>query len=112
VQRRQRLRRRSEFAATYSGGKSWTSPLLVLRARENGGSDTRFGFAVGRRLGNAVLRNRLKRQLRAIAREATVVPGWDIVVIARRPATESRFADLKGTMERLLSNAGLQREDQ
>ena len=108
MQRKQRLRRRSDFAATYSDGKSWGSPTLVLRARETGSPDTRFGFAVGRRIGKAVVRNRLKRQLRAIARAAPVVSGWDVIVIARGPAVDSSFADLSVTFCRLLQRAGLQ----
>lgn len=79
----------------------------MLRARPNGGPATRFGFAVGKRIGNAVVRNRLKRQLRAIARELPVDSGWDIIIVARAAARDTAFADMRETLAGLVVRAGL-----
>jgi len=55
--------------------------LLVVRRRGPEASGrARFGLTVKARLGNAVLRNRIKRRLRELLRRASVPPGWDIVV--------------------------------
>lgn len=52
-------------------------------------------------------RNRLKRQLRAIARDIPVGPGWDIVIVARAPAKDRDFAELRDTFRGLVARAGL-----
>ncbi|MSQ61971.1 MAG: ribonuclease P protein component [Dehalococcoidia bacterium] len=103
----QRLRRRSDFAAAYEGGRAYTSRLLVLRARPNSMSTTRFGFAVGKRLGNAVRRNRIRRRLRAIAGELKTQAGWDIVLIARAPTVDAEFASIRAAATTLVQQAGL-----
>ena len=105
----QRLRRRSDFAATYEGGRAYTSRLLVLRARPNGISTTRFGFAVGKRLGNAVRRNRIRRRLRSIAGELKTEAGWDIVLIARTPTADAEFTAMRAAATTLVQQAGLLR---
>ena len=78
-----------------------------MRVRANGLADTRFGFAVGKRLGIAVIRNRLKRQLRAIARDLPVAGGWDVVVIARGQALNLTFRQLEQALSGLAVRAGI-----
>ena len=80
----------------------------MLRVLPNGGETTRWGFAVGKRLSKkAVVRNRLRRQLREAARQAPVVPGYDVVVTARPRALESDFATLRESLRRSAERAGL-----
>ena len=86
-------------------GRSWADSILVLAARKNGTPRTRFGFVVGRRVGNAVTRNRVKRRLRAAASEARVAEGWDLVVIARNRAADSDYHELNESLCRLLRRA-------
>ena len=106
MRREQRLRT-AGFAEAYRAGKSWASPLLAIRARQTGLPTARYGFAVGKRLGKAVTRNRLKRQLRAIVRELPVSPGWDIIVVARSAAVGRPFGELRAALATLLMRAGL-----
>lgn len=64
---------------------------------------TRWGFAVGRRLvAKAHDRNRVRRRLREVAREAGVGEGWDIVVVARDGAVGARFDALVEELRRLV----------
>ena len=86
-------------------GRSWADNILVLAARRNGTPLTRFGFVVGRRVGNAVMRNRIKRRLREAASESCVAEGWDLVVIARNRAAGSDYHKLKDSLFRLLRRA-------
>jgi len=107
------LTKRAQYTLVYSEGKSWASNLLVMKALSNGLTLSRYGFSVSRKVGDAVTRNRVKRRLREILRITPVKPGWDIVFIARSPAATTSYAELKKTVENLLSRARLlTREDE
>ncbi|MBA7638392.1 Ribonuclease P protein component [subsurface metagenome] len=107
------LTKRAQYTLVYNEGKSWASSLLVMKALPNRLTLSRYGFAVSRKVGNAVTRNRVKRRLREILRLTSVKPGWDIVFIARPPAATTNYAELKKTVEGLLSRARLlMREDE
>ena len=62
---------------------------------------------MGKRVGNAVRRNLMKRRLRQIAAELIGKDGWDLVVIARKDASEAGYSDLKDALRRLLGAFGL-----
>jgi ribonuclease P protein component len=87
VQRRNRLSRSRDFDAVYRQGRSTSTRFLVLYwfDREDEPGDPRLGLAVPRALGNAVTRNRIKRQLREAwrARLEEVPAGRDYVLIAK-----------------------------
>ena len=105
MQKEQRLRKSKDFATVWREGRSWSDRLLVLIARPNGLEITRFGFSVGKRLGNAVKRNKVKRRLREAARLANVQDGWDLVLIARKDASEADYHGLNRSMGGLLKRA-------
>ena len=107
MRRDRRLRRSSDFAALRRRGRRWSDRLLVLVARPNGLGVTRFGFAVGKRLGKAVVRNKVKRRLREAARRAPVKEGWDLLVVARKEAPQADYHALRSSLEGLLNRAGL-----
>jgi len=71
----------------------------------NGLPLSRCGFSVGKNIGKAVVRNRVKRLLREIIRLTPIKPGWDIVLIARSKSSVAQFTDLKKIVENLLSSA-------
>lgn len=95
MQRRQRLSRSRDFAAVYRHGRSASTRFLVLYwfTRESDATDdeARLGIAVPRKVGGAVVRNRVKRQLREVWTEllADVPEGNDYVLIVREGLPEA-----------------------
>ncbi|MCH7744508.1 MAG: ribonuclease P protein component [Chloroflexi bacterium] len=103
----QSLRKTKDFAAVRREGRSWPDRLLVLAARRNGLEVSRFGFTVGKRVGNAVVRNKIKRRLKEAVPLNQVQQGWDIVLIARKDASSAEYHRLKRSMTGLLKRAGV-----
>jgi len=90
-------------------GRSWAHPLVVLCASPNGLDRSRFGFSVGKRIGKAVVRNRVKRLLREVVRQRLdrIQRGWDIVLIARPPIAQADYWQIDRAVEMLLHRARL-----
>ncbi len=112
--RRRRISRSADFDRVYREGRSHASRHLVLYSFPREGSEgPRLGVSVGRRVGGAVERNRVKRMLReAFWSAAPQLPdGRDFVVIARPEAGElARTAGERGieeSLRELLTRAGL-----
>lgn len=103
------LRSKTDFKALQAGSRSRSHHLLALRYRRNELDATRYGISTGRRIGPAVVRNRVRRRLRTILRtlDAGVAPGWDVLIVARQPAASATQAQLADTLGRLLRGAGI-----
>lgn len=104
-----RLRAAKDFERARQQGRSWGSALLVLHAVHRPEETTRCGFSISRRVGGAVVRNRVRRRLREIVRRRIgVLPaGWLLVITARPPAAEAPTAELTLAVDGLLQRAGL-----
>jgi len=101
------LTRAAQYTLVYRKGNSWVSNLVVMKALSNGLNLSRFGFSVSRRVGKAVVRNRVKRRLREILRLTTLQPGWDIIFIARPLAASTSYVELEKSVKGLLFQARL-----
>jgi len=107
MRREQRLRKSSDFATAYREGRSFSSRLLVIRPRANGLPQNRYGFVTSRAVGNAVVRNRLRRRLREATRSLPLENGWDVVVICRNSAAEATYQQLRESLASLVERAGV-----
>jgi len=98
------LQRRSEFLRI-RGGRRWACDAFVIETKARDGTTAdgtvagpRFGFTVTRKLGSAVVRNRIRRRLREALRimpPGSARDGWDYVVVARPAAADIPFAALQ-----------------
>lgn len=106
------IRKRADFLAANRGHRV-ARPGFVLLALPNGGRGTRFGVTVTKKIGNAVVRNRMKRRFRALLRAALPgqgLPDHDHVMIGREGGVERDFArleaELADALARLASGRG------
>ena len=110
MKRDQRLRKAAEFQRVReSAPRGWPHPLLVVYVAPNELDRTRVGISVSRRVGKAVVRNKVRRRIREAlrARLVQVPSGLDLVVIARPPSAAASWAELNQAIDSVLQRAGL-----
>ena len=101
------LTKPQQYALVYNEGSTWSNSLLVMKALPNGLTWSKYGISVSKRVGKAVVRNRVKRLLREILRVTQFKPGWDIIFIARPVAGGANYASVEKSVNALLSRAQL-----
>ncbi len=107
MQQQYRLRKRRDFTYVYRRGKSTPCRSLALITLDRSRGGTRIGFSVSKKLGKAVVRNKVKRRLREAARALLpdLKPGM-YVVVARPPAAHLDFWALSRDLRYTLEKAG------
>lgn len=111
-----RLRPHGEFDRVRQNGRNWSHPMLIIIAQTRTASPierARVSVATGKKLGGAVVRNRVKRKLRAAVQQ--VYPHLrttiDLIVIARQPMLEASVIDITQALTSTLRRAQLWLED-
>jgi ribonuclease P protein component len=103
LEKKSLLRKNKNFQKVYKAGKSYANKELVIYVVPNKNEERRVGFAAGKRLGNAVKRNRVKRLLRETYRlnQHRLCNGVDLIIVGRQslldkklPAVISSFLSL------------------
>ena len=104
----ERLKQRADFLAA-AGGAKVHRPGFILQLRERGDENpARVGFTLSKKVGNAVQRNRVRRQLREIVRlsdASRMQPGHDYVLIGRKAALDLSYARLAADFSNALAHA-------
>jgi ribonuclease P protein component len=98
-----------DFLRVKEAGRSWHHAAFVMSAVLNGLAHNRYGFIVSKRLGKAVVRNRLRRRLREAVRSIhpQIQPGYDVVVVARVPSLSLSYWELRQALVEVMQRAGL-----
>ena len=113
LRRVQRLRSPRDFQRVRTQGRRVAGAVLLLgyaaRSEPDNVGFARIGFSVSRRVGGAVVRNRVKRRLREVIRRklARIAPGYDLVITARPGAADARMETLEQDVAVLLARARL-----
>jgi ribonuclease P protein component len=111
--RERRIRTSREYVDVRRRGRAVHGTLLTVVYAPAGGTDvqpaaaTRVGIVIGKRVGNAVTRNRVRRRVRERLRRVwpALVPDWDLVIIGRPAAANASSADLWRELADLLRRA-------
>lgn len=113
VSKFQSLKKNREFQKVYQQGGSKANRTFVMFVCENATDDNRIGISVSKKVGNSVVRHRVARIVREVMRLHwdDVKKGYDIVVIARKPAIDSGYDKFESALLHLLKLHHLMNEE-
>ena len=99
----ERIKNRKEYLAIAASGRRWVTPAFVIQVKESNDKDSapQVGFTVTKKVGNAVIRNRVRRRLKEAARE--IIPlkasrGWEYVLIGRHACLDIAYERIKSDL--------------
>lgn len=110
VRKKLRLRNREDYSRVYRGGRSFANgQFVVYWSKQPIAEPFRVGISASKKIGNAVVRNRMRRLIKEIVRhmEAQIVPNVDFILIVRKPAVSMSHSELERSIKHVLRKAGL-----
>lgn len=110
--RSERLKEGSKFSLLFEQGQSVHNSLMVLYYLTDQSGLRQAGFSVGKKLGNAVIRNRFKRKMRQAYQNyyVNIPKGVVMVFIARRGILQASYTDIEYGVKGLLKKSGIWKE--
>lgn len=97
--------KKKEFEAVFRKGKTKAGKLVFLKILKNNQDNNRFGVVVSKKISKkAVNRNKIKRRLREIIRQAHIKPGLNIIIIAKPEIIDKNYQDIKNELEDLFKS--------
>ena len=105
MEKKYRIRKNMEFKNIYKVGKNYWNRNLILYVKKNGLNETRVGYTITKKIGNAVTRNKIRRRMKEIYRLHfhNIKEGYDLVFIAKRGVKDIPYKELEGSMIHILS---------
>lgn len=109
MEKKHRIRKSTEFKRAYVKGKNYWNRNFTLYIKKNNLNYTRFGIVVTKKLGKAVVRNKIKRKIREINRSLLPLleEGYDIVLIPKKNTVDLSYEELKKSVEHIYNLAGI-----
>lgn len=104
-----RISRGKEYKGIYNKGRRIPGKYIIVFTQTNNLPHNRFGIVTSKKIGNAVIRNRAKRQIREVIRKNlnNLHPGYDVVVVARFSVKEAVFELIENDFLRLMGKASI-----
>jgi len=108
LSKRYRLTRRNQFTYVYKKGESSPAKSLILIYVKSKSNGLKVGFSVSKKIGNSVVRNKIKRRLREAfrAKLPNITTGYNYIVIARPSIVDDSFEDIIKSLEYVLKKSG------
>lgn len=105
MEKKFRIRKNMEFQNIYKVGKSYWNRNLVLYVKKNGLNETRVGYTITKKIGNAVTRNKMRRRMKEIYRLNfhNIKEGYDLIFIAKRSIVNISYDELESSMIHIMS---------
>lgn len=109
LSREKRINRSGQYSEIYNNGKRIPGRYIIVFVKPNLLGITRVGIVTSKKLGNAVTRNRVKRQLRGLIQKDwnVIRPGYDVAVIARKNIPGTAFNLMEKDFYIVMRKAGL-----
>lgn len=104
-----KIKENRDFRRAYNRGKSFVSPYIVVYVNKNRTGEKRLGITAGKKIGNAIKRNRAKRVIYAAFRacEELISPGYDFVIVARTRILSAKSTDVARSLKKILDTANI-----
>lgn len=104
-----KIKENRDFRRAYKRGKSFVCPYIAVYVSKNRYKNVRLGITAGKKIGNAVCRNRAKRVISAAFRSCIkeIAPGYDFVIVARTRILSVKSTDVALSLKKILHSAGV-----
>jgi len=114
INKKYRISHQEDYQEIYKKGKKFNGRYIIIYIKGNKLHYNRFGIVTSKKVGNAVIRNRAKRQIRAVIQELNkvMIGSNDMVVIAKSNISESSYSVIKKDFCSIMRKAGLCSENQ
>lgn len=109
MDKKYRLRKNMEFKKVYSGGKNYWNRNLILYVRKNKLDNSRVGFTITKKIGNAVVRNKIRRRMKEIyrLRLGNIKNGYDLIFIPKKNVIDISYKELESAMVHIMGISGI-----
>ncbi|WAA09534.1 ribonuclease P protein component [Fervidibacillus albus] len=104
MKKKYRIKKNEDFQKIFQKGKSTANRQFIIYRLENGRDHFRIGLSVSKKIGNAVVRNRIKRYVRQAFHELEqeIRPSYDLIIIARKSAKDMSYQEVKKSLIHVL----------
>jgi ribonuclease P protein component, eubacterial len=105
-----RLKKNKDFQVVFKQGKSFANRQFVVYVlKQDSQAFSRLGLSVSKKMGNAVMRNHIKRYIKEMFRGLVdkLEPGTDYIIISRRPVRTMSYQEMEKSLIHVLKRAGM-----
>lgn len=107
-----RLRNNMEFKKVYNGGKNYWNRNLILYVRKNNMISSRVGYSITKKIGNSVVRNKVRRRMKEIYRLNfnNIKEGYDLIFIPKKNIVDISYKELESAMLHIMKLSKVYKE--
>lgn len=109
MEKKYRIRKNTEFKKIYKSGKNYWNRNIILYCMKNDINETRAGFTISKKMGNAVTRNKIKRRMKEAYKRNffDLKSGYDLIFIPKKHIVNISFGELENSIRHILKISGV-----